>query len=801
MCSSDLNCSLSGFASMRSRHEGSVNSEQKCTGVTCMSNNAPRHCDRASNDILKSPTLCREGSKTHDSLVEEKLPSLSSKDVMHLSNSLQALIDLAVLYGFDSSKFSRTKTLCHWQKCSAQCDWIKFLKYKLSSFMAFFLDNELPDKPFQEEDKPNMLACGSLGRFFLKIVRGRLSYSLRCSVLKLKKGFDRPDSDYVRNAVQEAKLMLTTEHPGPASEWISRERVFYEARRTVREIFKKKITQQDLEHPYAPSVKANYVDSRSEFGTFGTLIEKGLLLDIDTPSHVYQNALVEAEESRVHSEVPDYRLNPRLKVGVEKLYSSCYRASRELAKNEVADVKLVGLAEALKVRTISKGPPLTYFVLKPVQKFLHNQMRKLSIFVALDRPIEERDITRMFCHSTGEFISLDYKSATDLLDPEYSRVIMNEICDTVDMPEDIRELCIKALTGHLIEGVPQKWGQLMGSIVSFIVLCVANAAIVRACLEISDKCIYPISHKNSFGLAEQCPILINGDDGLVRSSGRFYMIWKSVAASVGLVPSIGKTYAHREYCNINSTSFLFRNNEAKLIPDVNMGLVLGLGRSSSISSKDVFDPDSGLTIGARHRELIKSCPFELRLAVHELFLRRNSSVLTSLRAIPWYVSESLGGVGLAPIYDIIGEVDEAVLVFKTLPSGHTCGPSDTDLALVRDLRNYKGGVTVGKVPTNQPIQARPVWSSVVRSHYGQYGKVELDSRTETFLDLSTYLTSPSAVTAKIDASHRLEVLRRNERVWSSLYRNQSSFTPCRSYTAIDYGTMRALAKDVGLISV
>jgi hypothetical protein len=670
--------------------------------------------------------------------------------------------------------------------------------------MAFFLDNELPEKPFSEEDKPNLLACGSLGRFILKTVRGKLSYSFRCSILYLKKGFDRPDSKYVKKAVAEAKLMLTTPHPGPASEWMSRERVFYEARRTVREIFKKKITQQDLEKPFAPSIKANYVDSRSEFGTFGTLIEKGLILDVDTPSQMYREAIVESEESRINSDVLDYRLNPRFEVGVRAAYKNTYRACRELAKDEVADVKLVGLAEALKVRTISKGPPLTYFVLKPVQKFLHNQMRKFTVFTALDRPIEEKDIQQMFCHTSGEeFNSLDYRSATDLFDPEYSRLIWREICDSVDMPEDIHELGVKALTGHLIEGEPQLWGQLMGSIISFIVLCIGNATVVRSSLEIADKAKYPISLKNAPGLAEQCPMLINGDDGLVRSTADFMSIWKSIAASVGLVPSIGKTYVHREYCNINSTSFLYKGGKATLIPYVNMGLVLGMGRSAAISSSDVFSPDEGLTLGARHRELLRSCPQSLRLCVHELFLKANNEVLTSLRAIPWYLPESLGGVGLAPIYEMCGDdVEDSSLTFLTTSTGHVCGPSDTDLLLVRALlERRKTGLVVGKVPTNQPIQARPIWSSIVRSIYGQYGKVELGSDVETFLDLSTYFTSPSAVTAKIDASHRLEVLRRNERVWSSLYRAQASFTPHRVFSGLKGGAMWDLAKSIGLISV
>jgi hypothetical protein len=57
----------------------------------------------------------------------------------------------------------------------------------------------------------------------------------------------------------------------------------------------------------------------------------------------------------------------------------------------------------------------------------------------------------------------------------------------VGAPVDIKELAIRALTQHIFHFKnkgddiysPQKQGQLMGSIMSFFVLCIINAAVSR----------------------------------------------------------------------------------------------------------------------------------------------------------------------------------------------------------------------------------------------------------------------------------------------------------------------------------
>jgi len=88
---------------------------------------------------------------------------------------------------------------------------------------------------------------------------------------------------------------------------------------------------------------------------------------------------------------------------VEQRYSKIYEHVRTCALGEVADVELVALAEALKVRVISKGPALTYFVLKPVQKFLLRQMKKFRCFKLVGETVTTTFLESVFKGTSGLF--------------------------------------------------------------------------------------------------------------------------------------------------------------------------------------------------------------------------------------------------------------------------------------------------------------------------------------------------------------------------------------------------------------
>jgi hypothetical protein len=257
-----------------------------------------------------------------------------------------------------------------------------------------------------------------------------------------------------------------------------------EVERTTRELFRhKKFSTQDLlSNPYMPSLSANHVTSRKALGTFGFLLSEDLL-GVETNEHFHITEtfpeMGDREESRRQS--PMRNRNPTFKLtGLNSMrdrFVKTYFDTLKLAMSEWPIAQAVPLAEALKARVITKGPPATQFCLSPMQRFMHDELRRHPVFELIGKPqnasIIENQLKTLL---PGEFwLSGDYSDATNQLDPRLSEVVWETLCNVCCVPTAIRELGFRALTGHLIqmedgELVPQRWGQLMGSIISFPVL-------------------------------------------------------------------------------------------------------------------------------------------------------------------------------------------------------------------------------------------------------------------------------------------------------------------------------------------
>jgi hypothetical protein len=124
-----------------------------------------------------------------------------------------------------------------------------------------------------------------------------------------------------------------------------------------------------------------------------------------------------------------------------------------------------------------------------------------------------------------------------------------------------------------------------------------------------------------------------------------------VTRAAGLESSVGKTYFSNSFAVINSSHFDFKPEKGWVERKyVNMGLVLGVDRSSA-SARDK-DKDYRLVsgLGPKHRELKRACPAELWDAVNQLFHYYNMDLLKTYKG-PWYLPEWLGGLGLVPNED------------------------------------------------------------------------------------------------------------------------------------------------------
>jgi len=473
----------------------------------------------------------------------------------------------------------------------------------------------------------------------------------------------------------------------------------------------------------------------------------------------------------------------------------------------------VGLSEALKVRVITKGPSFTYFVLKPLQRALRERLAHFQEFksLAIGGDLRPLDFLQVLGGSLPEgygFLSGDYEAATDNLRSWVSEVIWERLCKCLHLSAAERELGFRALTQHdlslddrslkLIDptlreqfatGVRQRTGQLMGSIISFPILCIANYAISRMVIE-RDATILNKGRRSRFPLG-RLPCLINGDDVVFRCSPAGRAAWRIYASSVGLKESVGKTYYSREFLEMNSRlmeyvehpeldpSLVFqdpitgkaRHQHYRFTPLINMGLVNGLKRSAGkFGVEEVLGSLREAPIGARHRELMSECGDQWMEAVHRLFLIRNHDVLSRVH-VPWYVSERFGGLGLFPLKGT--------------------GASETDVRLCRAI-----ALNDLAVASSNP-EAGPGWSEAVqrlRENFGylsrqlHYRQREVSVAVATRLALALFLTSAETrlkidevlpLSRKTGQAAAIDALRENERLWRRLQAGRYGYPSCQ----------------------
>jgi len=210
-------------------------------------------------------------------------------------------------------------------------------------------------------------------------------------------------------------------------------------------------------------------------------------------------------------------------------------------------VRVEPIREPLKVRTITAGAGET-FCLKPFQRAMWLALGIEPQFCLTHGTNRlETAIERIYNQSNSEdvWISGDYSAATDSFSIEASKALLEGILESIDH-EPTKRWAMKEISPHLLvypkssglEPVLQKSGQLMGSLLSFPLLCLLNDCTAK-----------------SIGLSPE-KYLINGDDILMRTKASDYPIWKERVQDYGLSLSLGKNYIHKRYGTVNSQLIL-----------------------------------------------------------------------------------------------------------------------------------------------------------------------------------------------------------------------------------------------------
>jgi hypothetical protein len=233
--------------------------------------------------------------------------------------------------------------------------------------------------------------------------------------------------------------------------------------------------------------------------------------------------------------------------------------------------KVVALQEPLKIRIITKMQTLSSFLSSPLQRALWKYLGDFPCFDLTSRTfstenaydLQAREEASLGRRPDADFVSGDYSAATDGLNINATKMVLDEVLSKLQ-GEDL--LLIPHFEAVLLEQVLvypkeaqqppvlQRNGQLMGSILSFPILCILNLfTYVQSLPEDLRQRI--LAGRISL---RTLAVLINGDDILFRADPAQYLRWLSSSSSVGFTLSLGKNFVHPRFFTVNSLPLEYR---------------------------------------------------------------------------------------------------------------------------------------------------------------------------------------------------------------------------------------------------
>lgn len=262
--------------------------------------------------------------------------------------------------------------------------------------------------------------------------------------------------------------------------------------------------------------------------------------------------------------------------------------------------------EPLKGRIITKPRAGDYLGLGKLQKSLWSAIQKYPQFCLTGRPVTPEDIYKVLGDwSVGKKVnSGDFSGATDNLKGEISEMVLDFLLEESDIGAADQLLIKKSFLNSVIDysqqpiaaspkevsfvslyqkwkctlqgQVPQTNGQLMGHLLSFPILCIANYLIFRLVYKRMGR--------------RQPKVLVNGDDILFTCYPEEYSLWCQTTAECGFFPSLGKNLFSDKIAQINSVLFKIETSlkpgsqfdyfvrSVKEVPYFNFGLLTKRGK-------------------------------------------------------------------------------------------------------------------------------------------------------------------------------------------------------------------------------
>lgn len=528
---------------------------------------------------------------------------------------------------------SLRKQVCDYLRVPQEGEFLKRAKYLLLQPMAVLLRNDPPAAP----------APFSWRGKFRKWMKSRLVYSrknahLWFSFLQAKRAAAPVSESIVLATFEKHRTQMATTLPiqdsTDADKVLEEYMVLLEPllNRVSEKLYRKLSVfwrkPTSLEH--VASSRASVESSRLHGGQLGALYREtfGTDADFEDPRRELQSSSLRSMSLHVGRAVSGDKVvvdpTTEIRGNLDDLDSLQEMLAKRWPSYAIADrleARCAAVLEPFKVRTITKGPAIPYYLAKPLQKAIHGILRKYPTFRLIGRPLQVTDLMDVVEASTWKdeervqnfnimlddptvepdrlfdrnpdgtnveefWASVDYSSATDELWARLSAAILSRCLRKLEPLNPLfTQLMLKVLAPHrvtypIVDGVKvpavnQANGQLMGSVLSFPVLCIANAGLILRVK--AQRYGHDLVRKRFWRFMRS--MLINGDDALYRSSRFEWDAHIALGQQIGLKMSPGKAYLHSRYANVNSTSIDFDVSDGRATPYLmkflNSGLYFG----------------------------------------------------------------------------------------------------------------------------------------------------------------------------------------------------------------------------------
>lgn len=212
--------------------------------------------------------------------------------------------------------------------------------------------------------------------------------------------------------------------------------------------------------------------------------------------------------------------------------------------SDIPKVRVSAVSKPLGTRMVTMGDSELH-VLKPLQVAMHKALGTYKKF----RATHGDDLQGVFdtlgpLRDDCVILSGDYEAATDGMNMDLSNSILNGILSKIDH-QPTKQWAVYENGCHIVEypewtgikPVTQTTGQLMGSLLSFPLLCLAND-LITSLAGIENK-------------------VINGDDLLAHCTPFQVQEWKRIGTDCGMKPSVGKNYVSRTFGTFNSQLMVY----------------------------------------------------------------------------------------------------------------------------------------------------------------------------------------------------------------------------------------------------